>query len=234
MIFKINEQKNNLVEAEKATTIAGFTRMVAHDIRRPLNLIKMLLDIDKESPENSIPGDFKNSVESAINNAKSMLDDIRSYNSEIILKREVVDPKHLLESSLSNLESFYSAKNITIEKYYNHSRNISVDPNKMQRVFTNIIDNAFEAIGEGSGKIIIETSDEKNGFTCSIKNTGSFIPEHELTKIFEPGFSSKQKSGRGLGLMIAKKFVEVHNGAVRCISDEKESFTLFEVSIYES
>ena len=108
--------------------------------------------------------------------------------------------------------------NVEIQKKLDPSLpDIDVDPFLMQRALTNIIGNAFQAMPEG-GTLSIVT--RKNGQSTSIEvaDTGMGIPPENISKLFEPLFSTKSR-GVGLGLAIVKSIVDAHGGTITVESD---------------
>ena len=70
------------------------------------------------------------------------------------------------------------------------------------------------------GEIFISTSENNSFLTCNIKNTGSFIHQDNIKQIFDIGYSSSEKSSTGLGLVVAKQIIELHDGSIDCYSDK--------------
>ena len=100
--------------------------------------------------------------------------------------------------------------------------------NKLYQLWSNLIKNAIDAIGE-KGKLIIDAKRENGRIEVSVKNTGKMIPIELQDKIFEKFFTTKDKSnGTGLGLSIVKKVVEEHGAKIKLNSNEE--FTSFIVT----
>ena len=87
-----------------------------------------------------------------------------------------------------------------------------LDPESIQRVFLNIIQNAFAAMPEG-GKLIVGISRIGDSVEISFKDSGVGISEENMQKLFTPLFTTKAK-GLGLGLTICKQIVEGHHGDI--------------------
>jgi len=96
---------------------------------------------------------------------------------------------------------------------------VSLDVQKIQQVFVNLITNACQAIGQG-GVLVIETregrgGDGQPGVVVLIDDTGPGIPEDQLDRIFDPFFTTKAPGeGTGLGLSVCKTIVELHGGTI--------------------
>ena len=97
-----------------------------------------------------------------------------------------------------------------------------LDKNKMRQVILNLIDNSIKYTQEGG--IIIDTKIVNSKLQILIKDTGGGMSKEDLAKLFESfsrGITGSQSytEGTGLGLYIAKKFVEIHNGKIWAESD---------------
>ncbi len=108
---------------------------------------------------------------------------------------------------------------------------------KLFRVLFNLVSNAIDALGGSKGGSVKLTS-EIDGEDCifKVKDTGKGIPKDNLSKLFQPFFTSGKAKGTGLGLAIVKMIVEAHNGTIE-VNSEEGFFTEFAVRIpynYES
>jgi len=91
---------------------------------------------------------------------------------------------------------------------------------EMCRIFSNIIDNAADALHETPKKhISITLTEDVHGFSFEVANNGPVIPEKNLKRIFEPGFSSKGES-RGMGLYIVRTTLERYGGSISARSEK--------------
>lgn len=103
-------------------------------------------------------------------------------------------------------------------------------PGELNQVWTNLIDNAIDALPKEGGKLEIQTKATENFANVFIKDNGHGIPEEQLNRIFEPFFTTKGiGKGTGLGLDMALKIVEQHNGRIKVISQPGE--TIFDVCL---
>jgi signal transduction histidine kinase len=89
------------------------------------------------------------------------------------------------------------------------------DKRSLEQVFTNLVQNAINAMRNSGGKLSIRIADQPNSNTVSIdiSDTGPGIPAEILDRIFEPFFTTNQ-DGNGLGLAITKQIINVHNGQI--------------------
>jgi two-component system sensor histidine kinase AtoS len=94
------------------------------------------------------------------------------------------------------------------------------DRESLRSVFTNLVINAVEAIDGAGGSVWINLSDTGlNSVKVDVIDTGHGISPHDISKVFEPYFSTKE-TGTGLGLAIVKKAVDDHGGTISVASKE--------------
>jgi len=103
---------------------------------------------------------------------------------------------------------------ISIVKEFADLPDIECLPNQLNQVFMNILVNAAQAI-EGRGTITVRTFMENDSVKISISDSGRGIPPEYLSKVFDPGFTTKGVGvGTGLGLSICYKIIEDHHGTI--------------------
>ena len=104
---------------------------------------------------------------------------------------------------------------------------LTADPDKIKRVFINLIKNAIDAMPNG-GKLTIGGK-LKGNFEISFEDTGMGIADDVLPKLFAPLFTTKAK-GMGFGLAICKRIVEAHGGSIT-VKTEKNRGTTFTLTL---
>jgi signal transduction histidine kinase len=107
---------------------------------------------------------------------------------------------------------------ITIHRRFGTLPKVPVYVDELNQVWTNIIHNAVQALG-GRGEITVETAQEGSEVAVRIRDNGPGIPGDVLPRIFEPFFTTKSKGeGSGLGLVIVKRIIDKHDGAIQVTS----------------
>lgn len=207
---------------EKFSIMGELSSKMAHDIRNPLNVIKVQVDLLKlrySKNQDKIMLESLGRMERAVYGITNQLDDILNFLRNSPLN---VDDHSVLKILSDSLLSINIPDNVTIELPKNDVT-ISCDAYKMQRVFTNLIQNSIQAV-ENKGTITIQVSEDDNDLRIAIKDTGKGITEEVMPKIFEPLFTTKV-SGTGLGLAICKKIVEDHKGSIS-VANNPTTFTI--------
>jgi signal transduction histidine kinase len=161
----------------------------------------------------------------AKNSVDNLISDILEIGSEAIPKMEAMTPEFLIQLVINELLLTENKKYIEFNYDFNHCYQFNVDKNKIQRVFSNIIFNAIEAINK-SGKIWIKTKEIKINENLFIEfcigNNGSYISKEKSAKIFDAFFTYNKLGGTGLGLAIVRKIIRAHGGTIFCSSEYNE------------
>ena len=231
---KMEAANKKLIQAEKLASIGRISAGIAHEIRNPLTSVKLniqklmqsdnLDDIEKEHLNLSQEG-----IKHMEKSIKDLLDFTRA--SELELARFSIE--QILDASVKTLADSLALKKVTLRKNYKDELpQVLVDGDKLRQVFLNILRNAYEAVDEG-GEISIALSllKERTGqkIRVEISDNGCGIPEKNRELIFELFYTTKT-TGIGLGLAIARKIIEQHNGSVR-VCEHPEKGTSFEIFI---
>jgi signal transduction histidine kinase len=207
---------------EKFSIMGELSSKMAHDIRNPLNVIKVQVDLLKvrySKQEDKIMLDSLGRMERAVNGINNQLEDILNFLKESPVRFENNSILKILNESLVNINK---PDTVTIG-LPTHDATVLCDGYKMQRVFTNMIQNSIQAMGN-AGTISIQIFEQNNVIKIEIKDTGPGIPDELLPKIFEPLFTTKV-AGTGLGLSICKKIIDDHNGFVS-VKNNPTTFTI--------
>ena len=125
-----------------------------------------------------------------------------------------VDLHEGIENTLTLVQ--HELKNrIQVEKDYGEIPRVKCYPNRLNQVFMNLLVNASHAI-EGQGTIAIKTRQQGDNVLIEFKDSGRGIPQENLQRIFDPGFTTKGSGvGTGLGLSIVYRIVQDHQGSIQ-------------------
>lgn len=225
-----------LHEVAKNSAIAKTTQMVAHDVRKPFTLLQLGLDFLERSKTHEefqkvLPA-VRDSVTKGLASVNTLLDDLMEIGRADDLQVESVAPDELVAASIADARQYRACSGVEFRTDFAHGRNVVVDPRKIQRVFSNIVGNAIQAIG-GKGTIWFSTADlSPDGLVeFRIGNTGPLIAESDIPHLFEAFFTKNKRGGTGLGLAIAKKVVVAHGGTIACEFTRDKRFLEFVFSL---
>jgi signal transduction histidine kinase/DNA-binding NarL/FixJ family response regulator len=223
------EQLKRIQEAkvsERNNAIAGTVQALAHDVRKPFSMFKMIIEAVSGAADPTEARQILNESLPEVNQAMSSVDgmiaDVLEIGSSSKPVSEPTNPESLIETSLNEIFRVFPDSEVNISYDFRHVHKVNVDTNKLVRVFSNIIGNAVQAINR-KGEIWFKTKeifddDNQPMIQFCLGNAGSFIPEESIPRLFDAFFTSGKKGGTGLGLAIAKKIVEGHQGKIWCES----------------
>jgi signal transduction histidine kinase len=224
---KKRELETKLQEAEKSAVVGRLGSAIAHEIRNPLNYINLTLDHlrAKFSPEDDAKrGDFEKltaQLKTEVARINRQIRDFLSYSRPPKLNLEPTDVRKVVEDSLRIVEAEAAEQNvqITLNAAADVPR-VFGDAEYLRSVFNNLFINAVQAMC-GGGRLDVSIESFENYVKIEVADTGVGISEENLTKIFEPYFSTKE-TGTGLGLAIVKRIVDEHKGIIGVESELNE------------
>ncbi len=231
--FKTEAIKNERLARENEQKKDELIVYLAHDIKTPLtsmigylSLLSEIKDMPQEQRNRyiDIALDKSYRLEYLINE----LFDVARFNSEkIVLEKEEINLNLMLEQIADDFYPTLKEMNKKINFTSDEKTILYADPDKLSRVFNNLIKNAVNYSKENTD-IDISILNKENQATVKITNKGKQIPKEKLDKIFEKFYRldssrTSKTGGSGLGLAIAKEIVELHGGRIYAESDMKET-----------
>jgi len=218
---QLKKTQEQLLKAEKLAAIGEVANMVGHDLRNPLQVLTNTL-YTSEKKSKSIPItekeilekhgflDLRSGLKEQVEYMEKIVSDLQDYARPVKPTPVEIGLHQLINKTLSSLTVPENVKaSIVIEKDF---PKLTLDPTLMQRVFSNLITNAVQAMPNG-GKLTIRASKKEETALISIEDTGEGISDENLSKIFTPLFTTKAK-GQGFGLPVCKRLVEAHDGNI--------------------
>ena len=223
---KSEELQEQLRQAEKSAVIGRLGSAIAHEIRNPLNYINLTLDHLKSK---FVPGDEQKvaaftkligQIKSEVARINQQISDFLNYSRPANVNLRPVEARQLVEDSLRLVEGQAAENNIRISVVEHENIPLVLgDPEFLRSVFNNLFINAVQAMGNEGGNLNVKITSDDGAVRFEVSDTGSGISQDNLSKIFEPYFSTKE-TGTGLGLAIVQKIVDVHSGAIVVESKE--------------
>lgn len=231
--LELQEKQIQLIEQEKDVAIGKTASILAHDVRRPLEQMKLILE---KVTSGQVSPEFlqaaRKDVDFSISSVNNQINDIMNYSKNRTVVLSDISFYHVLAGSVKQVMTINKNMDITIEKDLEAHVQIKGDASLLAGALTNLVSNAVEAIrdigGKQQGTIRLSTSLENNYFVFRIFNDGPSIPGNMLSEIFRPLFTHGKEHGTGLGLASVMKTMQDHQGdiSVRNAGQAGVEFTL--------
>jgi signal transduction histidine kinase len=220
--------EKELIQLEKYTLLAELAAGTAHEIRNPLTTIRGFLQVlAKEFLPDSKGYEYCYLMVDEIDRANSIITEFLLLTKPAAPRLRETNLHAILEEIFLLIESKSLLENVELSKHFAKSLPlVNVDSAQIKQVFLNLATNAIHAMPEG-GRLTISTSAEQGKAVVRFTDTGQGISEHQLAKIFEPFYPTKEQ-GTGLGLAISARIMENHHGrlTVESIPGKGTTFSL--------
>jgi two-component system nitrogen regulation sensor histidine kinase NtrY len=220
-----------IVSAQRAAAWTEVARRIAHEIKNPLTPIRLSAERLQRKFGAAITdpafNDCTSMIVKQVDGLKNLVNEFSNFARLPQARPVVANLNLVVEESLS----LYRQAHTQINMVFNQDSNLpefKFDPDQIQRVLVNLIDNAISAVAkEPSPLIQISTEYDHVLKTVRliIRDNGEGIPAVNRNRIFEPYFSTKE-TGTGLGLAIVKRIIEDHNGFIRATANEPKGLKL--------
>ena len=233
---KLNTVKQNLRQQKEATALAErrkdeLVMYLAHDIRTPLTSVIGYLSLLEEEPDMTVSDRVKNvhiALEKAYRLDKMVNEffEITRYHSrQIKLSKQNIDLYYMLVQLRDELLPTFTMQNNSIELDFDENTTIYADPEKLARVFSNILKNAV-TYSYPDTKIIVSVENTEKHIAILFQNQGETIPAEKISSLFDKFYRLDEArisdtGGTGLGLAIAKEIVLLHGGTIEVKSENK-------------
>lgn len=228
--YTLERQEREVQESEQRKN--DLVVFLAHDLKTPLTSIVAYLSMLQSHPELSEAERSKYtgiSLEKAIRLGKLIEEffEITKFNAQdIVLEKTELNLSRMLEQIADEMYGVFQEKRLECQVEAAEDVIVPADPDKLARVFDNLMRNAV-AYCDRETTIHIQVSQDKDNAKIVFINEGPKIANDKLQHIFEKFFRadnsrSSETGGAGLGLAIAREIVELHGGQIQAQSDDHE------------
>jgi signal transduction histidine kinase len=206
----------------------NFISLMSHDLKTPVAKIAGLADLLKEQYANNV--EQKKLIDNIIMSTKelnsfitSILDLTKIESQNLTLKKESKDINKVIQSILEKLRFEIANHHMQTELELGPLYPIQFDTVLMNRVLSNLIENAIKYAGEGK-TIFLKTWDDAEWIYVQVRDNGKGIARSDLQHIFDKFYRVKDDSshsvkGSGLGLYLVRYFIELHGGEINATSE---------------
>jgi len=240
----LREKQAQLVQSAKMASLGALVAGVAHEINSPLGAVLANWDIVQHAVKElrslaAGNGEMLRLIEPIVEAQEigtvasrrihGIVSSLRTFARLDQAREDDIDIHELLESTLP-LVGHLLGNRIVVHRNYGSIPPLRCYPDKLNQVWMNLLVNAAQAI-KGAGEIRLRTFTSNSHAIVEISDTGTGIPPEDLTRIFDPGFTTKGvRVGIGLGLAIVHRIVEEHRGSIEVESEVGRGST-FRVSL---
>ncbi len=201
---------------EKLAAIGGLATGVAHEIRNPLSSIKGIATYYKSKfRDGSEDKEMAGVMIQEVDRLNRVISELLEFARPSQLNLRPTNMNDLLEHSVRLVRQEAIAQNVNIRLNLTPTPvEMEIDPDRLTQCLLNLYLNALQAMEKG-GQLTIATSVKEDGcFMIDVRDSGSGIRSDELSKVFDPYYTTKSQ-GTGLGLAIIHKIVEAHHGMIK-------------------
>lgn len=219
---------HDLTEVERVEkTRRDFIANVSHELRTPLTSIQGYAETLLDSGQEAASREFLEIIRKNAARMSRLTEDLlvlaRVESGEREFHFQALQPGALLEDAAQNFREAARAGGIELRIENSATAAVRADPDAIQQILTNLVDNAVKYGGSGKA-IVIGARDTEEGAEFFVRDFGEGIASEHLPRLFERFYRvdkarSRESGGTGLGLAIAKHIVRAHGGAIRVQSE---------------
>ncbi|HEU4471761.1 MAG TPA: ATP-binding protein [Flavisolibacter sp.] len=213
--LKRAEKANLLIEKLGAT--GRLVRTLAHEVRNPLNNINMSVEQLLQVPEGTSTEESPLFLDIIQRNSKRIGDIITelldtSRPTDLVFEKCTL--QSIMDESIAEALDRITLQHVNMQiRYSNEPCYILANKEKLKIAFLNIIINAVEAVKSFTGELSIAIDSVRESHVVTIKDNGCGIPEENISRLFEPYFTSK-RNGMGLGLAATLNILQSHKATI--------------------
>jgi two-component system NtrC family sensor kinase len=235
LVNELQTTQDELLRAEKLTSLGQLAASIAHEINNPLagvlvytQLLSKKVTGDALKKEEALG--YLSKMESEVGRCSRIIRNLLDFARQTEPVLRLVDVNQVVEQVLAMVGHQAQLQNVEVVKEFAPSLpNVMADFNQLQQVFTNLILNAIQAMADG-GRLVLRTSVVDSQIKVDVQDTGHGIPKENLSKLFTPFFTTKERGkGVGLGLAVVHGIIERHKGKIKVQSEVGKGSTF---SIY--
>jgi PAS domain S-box-containing protein len=202
----------SLLQAEKMAAVGRMAATIAHEVNNPLEAVVNLLYLAELKATDPEQAEFLRAADDEVARISHIARQTLGYYRE---------NKSAVSASLAELASaairIYQPKcdsaGIRIESHFGTSQSLALRKGEMMQVISNLIANSIHATAPG-GTLTLSVKDAPGGVALAVADTGTGISDEVMPRIFDAFFTTRVSVGTGIGLFLAKQFVEGHGGTI--------------------
>ncbi len=211
--------------SERLAALGQLSAGLAHEIRNPLGVIKGSAETlaKRLPPSDPLATELAGYISSEVNRLNALVSRFLDFARPLALERRPADISPLVDRGLKAAHDRWPELKVEVERRYTQDLpQVPADAELLEQVFTNLAQNAYEAMSAEGGRIKVTVAranaDGRRGVEIRFEDTGPGVPAELGEQIFNPFFTTK-KEGVGLGLSIVSKIIDEHRGRIGVTSE---------------
>jgi two-component system sensor histidine kinase HydH len=234
-LTEVRTLRREVARSQRLASVGRLAAGVAHEIRNPLSSIKGFATYFKQRyPDRPDDQQTADIMIQEVDRLNRVVGQLLEFARPISVKPKPVSLQTLLDDSIKLIADRAAEKGISIRTQNNiQVDKMRIDPDRINQVLLNLYLNAIDSMENGGElKVEISADGQRRDVVIQVSDTGHGISREDLSKIFEPYFTTKS-TGTGLGLAIAHNIIEAMGGRIT-VGSEKEVGTTFTVALPNS
>jgi len=224
-VQQLKESQEQLLRAEKLTSLGQLAASIAHEINNPLagvlvytQLLSKKVTRDAFKKEEALG--YLSKMESEVGRCSRIIRNLLDFARQTEPMLRLVDVNQVIEQVLAMVGHQAQLQNVEVVKEFSPSLpKVTADFDQLQQIFTNLTLNAIQAMPEG-GRLTLRSSAVDGEVRVDVQDTGCGIAKENMGKLFTPFFTTKVKGkGVGLGLAVVHGIIERHKGKIKVQSE---------------
>jgi two-component system sensor histidine kinase HydH len=231
-LTEVRTLRREVARSQRLASVGRLAAGVAHEIRNPLSSIKGFATYFKERyPDRPDDQQTADIMIQEVDRLNRVVGQLLEFAKPVPVKPKSISLQALLDDSVKLIKDHADEKSISILTRNNTPMDtVRIDPDRLNQVLLNLYLNAIDAMERGGElKVVISSDGQHRNVFIRVSDTGRGISRENLSKIFEPYFTTKS-TGTGLGLAIAHNIIEAMGGKIYARSDQGKG-TTFSIKI---
>jgi signal transduction histidine kinase len=230
-VQQLKESQEQLIHAEKLTSLGQLAASIAHEINNPLagvlvytQLLAKKVAGDAFKKEEAL--DYLSKMESEVGRCSRIIRNLLDFARQTEPRLKLVDVDQVIEQVLAMVGHQARLQNVEVVKEFGTPLpKVMADFDQLQQIFTNLTLNAIQAMPEG-GTLTLRSSVMNGEIRIDVQDTGCGISKENMGKLFTPFFTTKVRGkGVGLGLAVVHGIIERHKGRIKVQSEAGKGTT---------
>jgi two-component system sensor histidine kinase HydH len=217
VVRQLQQRERDIRRAERLAAVGQLAAGMAHEIRNPLTSVQLLVQTARRDPTAGLTEDDLAMIDDELGRIEQSLRTLLDYARPPKLERITCDFAAVVEGAIKLTRGRAALQNVEVRfALPTEPVTLNADPAQLRQVFVNLLLNALDVMPTG-GILEIAAGRENSEATMTVSDSGPGIAVDVLPRLFEP-FTTSKETGVGLGLVVSKRIVEDHGGAVRAFN----------------